>query len=154
MRPDVVGRGEVERARARLAHQPREERVDLLRGHRAGAEDQRVGLLPLVLLGVEVERLALDDGGALDRLPRGAEDTAEEDVDLRLDEPGRSLGGDRVVGGAVLDVELERPAEQAALGVDVAHDHPRDVGVREPDERERAGLVRDESQPDGVLRRG
>ncbi len=81
VRPDVVGRRQVERLRPGLAHQPRDERVDLLRRHRAGAEDERIGLLPLVLLGVDVERLALDDGRALDRLPRGAVDAAEDDVD-------------------------------------------------------------------------
>jgi hypothetical protein len=41
-------------------------------------------------------------------------------------------------------------AEQAALGVDVVDDHPGDVGVGEPHERERAGLVRDDSHLDGL----
>ena len=91
VRPDVVGRGKVERPRAGLAHQPRDERVDLLRRHGAGAEDQRIGLLPLVLLGVDVEGLALDDRRALDRLPRRAVDAAEDDVDpVLLDELPRA----------------------------------------------------------------
>ena len=42
------------------------------------------------------------------------------------------------------------PPEQAAPGVDVADDHAGDVGVREPDERERARLVRDHSHLDGA----
>ena len=42
------------------------------------------------------------------------------------------------------------PPEQAALGVDVADDHPGDVGVGEPDERERAGLVGDDAHLDRV----
>ena len=82
VRPDVVGRRQVEGLRPRLPHQPRDERIDLLRGHRAGAEDERIGLLPLVLLRVDVERLALDHGRALDGLPRGAVDAAEDDVDV------------------------------------------------------------------------
>ena len=52
---------------------------------------------------------------------------------------------------AVLEMQLEVPAEQAALGVDVADDHPGDVGVGEPDERERARLVRDDPHLDGVI---
>ena len=64
------------------------------------------------------------------------------------------LGRDGVVGRAVLEVQLEVPAEQAALGVDVADDHPGDVGVREPDERERARLVGDDSHLDGIAAGG
>src|SRR4029077_4061430 len=75
------------------------------------------------------------------------------DVDpILLDELPRSRRGDSVVGGAVLELELERPPQQATLGVDVADDHPGDVGVREPDDRERAGLVGDHSHPDRVAR--
>ena len=108
VRPDVVGGGEVEGPRPGLTHQPRDERVDLLRGHRPGAEDQRVGLLPLVLLGVDVERLALHHDRPLDRLPGGAVDAAEDDVDLvLLDELPGDLGRDLVVRGAVFEVQLE-----------------------------------------------
>ena len=56
--------------------------------------------------------------------------------------------GDGVVGGAVLDVELELAAEQAALGVDVADHHPDDVCVGHTGRLERAGLVGDHSHPD------
>ena len=151
VRPDVVGAGKVERLRAGLAHQPRDERIDLLRRHRAGAEDQRVGLLPLVLLGVDVEGLAFDDRRALDRLARRAVDAAEDDIDpVLLDELPRRCRGQLVVRPAVLDDQLDVPAEQPALGVDVADDHPGDVGVRGSDEREGAGLVRDDSDLDGV----
>ena len=135
VRPDVVGGGQIEGLRPGLSHQPRDERVDLLRRHRAGAEDQRVGLLPLVLLGVDVERLALDDGRPLDGLPRGAVDPAEDDVDaVLLDQLPRGGRGHGVVRAAVLDMELEVPAEEAAPGVDVADDHPGHVGVGDPDE--------------------
>ena len=54
----------------------------------------------------------------------------------------------RVVGRAVLEDRVELAAQQAALGVDVADDHPGDVGVGEPDERQGAGLVRDDSDLD------
>ena len=40
------------------------------------------------------------------------------------------------------------PAQQAALGVDVADHHPDDVRVRHPGRRQRAGLVGDHSHPD------
>ena len=112
-------------------------RIDLLRRHRAGAEDERVALLALVLLRVDVERLALHDGRTLDGLPRGAEDATEDDVDLIvLDELGRHRARDGVVGRAVLEMQLQLPPQQPALGVDVADDHPGDVGVGEPHERE------------------
>jgi hypothetical protein len=150
-RPDVVGGRQIEGPRPRLSHQPRDERVDLLGGHRAGAEDERVGLLPLVLLGVDVERLALDHGRLLDGLPRGAVDAAEDDVDLiALDELLRLGGRDRVVGRAVLEMQLDVAPQQAALRIDVADDHPGHVGVREPDERQRAALVGDDSHLDGI----
>ena len=57
---------------------------------------------------------------------------------------------DGVVGRAVLEIQLEVPPEQPALGVDVADDHPGDVGVGEPHERERARLVGDDSHLDGI----
>ena len=147
--PHVVGRGQVERACTGPLHQPRHQRVHLLRRNRPGAEDQRIRFLPLVLLGVDVERLTLGHRRPLDRLPGGAEDTAQDDVDPVLVDQLLRLGrGNRVVGGAVLDVELERPAEQAALGVDVAEDHPDDVCVRQPGRLQRPGLVGDHSHPD------
>ena len=40
----------------------RAERVDLLGGNRARAEDERIALLALVLLGVDVEGPPLYDG--------------------------------------------------------------------------------------------
>ena len=68
------------------------------------------------------------------------------------DELRRLLGRDGVVGGAVLEEQLERAAEQAALRVDVVDDHAGDVGVGDADERERAGLVRDHAHLDGCSR--
>ena len=111
VRPDVVGRRQVERLRPRALHQPGDQRLDLLRRHRAGAEDERVALLPLVLLGVDVERLALHDGGTLDGLPRGAVDAAEDHVDVVLLDELRGLGLGHAVGGrAVLEVAGRRDA--------------------------------------------
>src|SRR5581483_8218573 len=98
--------------------------------------------------------LGLGDDRALDRLPRGAVDAAEDDVDvILLDELPRDLGRDLVVGGAVFEAELERTAEQPALRVDVADDHPGDVGVSEPHDRERARLVGNDSHLDGIAGR-
>ena len=148
-RPDVVGGGQVEGPRPGLAHQPRDERVDLLRRHRAGAEDERIALLPLVLLGVDVERSAVDDRGLLDGLARAAVDAAQDHVDPVVLDELLGLGRrNRVVGRAVLDMQLELTPEQAAFGVDVADDHPRDVRVGQPHERERACLVGDEPDLD------
>jgi hypothetical protein len=53
-----------------LLHQPRNERINLLRRHRPGAEDQRIAFLTLILLRVDVKRPAFDHGGAFDGLPR------------------------------------------------------------------------------------
>ena len=103
-----------------MPHQPREEWFDLLRGHRAGAEDQRVALLPLVLLGVDVERVALLHRRAFDGLAGRAVDAAEHDVDpILFDELGGRGFGRLVLGRAVLDEQLDRAAEQSARGVDV-----------------------------------
>jgi hypothetical protein len=107
-------------------------------------------LLPLVLLGVDVERAALHDGRGLDRLPRRAEDAAENDVDLiLLDQLPGHRGRHGVVGRAVLEMELERPAEQPALRVDVADDHADDVRIGLPDDRQRACLIGDDADLDG-----
>ena len=130
VRPDVVGRRQVELLRARLLHQPGNERIHLLRRHRAGAEDERVAFLPLVLLRVDVERLALHDGRALDGLPRGAVDAAEDHIDAILLDELRRLGCRHgIVGRAVLEAQIDVPPQQAALGVDVADDHPGHVGI-------------------------
>jgi hypothetical protein len=48
-----------------VLHDPRDERFDLLCGNGAGAEKERVVLLPLVLLGVDVERPASTTVGLL-----------------------------------------------------------------------------------------
>src|SRR3954470_4818979 len=155
VRPDVVGGRQIELPRAGLAHHPRDEGVDLLRRHRAGAEDERIGLLPLVLLGIDVQRPALHDRRSLDGLPRRAVDATEDDVDVVfLDELRRTGGSDVVVGRAVLEVQLHLPAQEPAPGVDVADDHPRDVGVRDADERQRSGLICDEAHLDGVAGHG
>src|SRR5579863_102136 len=112
MRPDVVRRGKVEPLRPGLPHQPWNEGVDLLCGPWARAEDQRIGLTAFVLLGIDVERPALDDGRFLDGLPGGAEDAADDYVDLiALDQLAGDRGRDGVVGRSVLDDELQRLPE-------------------------------------------
>ena len=151
VRPDVVGRRHVEASCAPVSlHQPREERLDLLRRHRAGAEDQRVALLALVLLGVDVERLALVDGRALDRLPGRAVDAAEDDVDVDPAPRACAALAAATLSSVALSstIQLDRPAEQAARGVDVVDHHLGDVGVGDAHERERAGLVGDQAHPD------
>jgi hypothetical protein len=151
MRPDVVGRGQVERPCSDLLHHPRDQRLDLLCRNGAGAEQERVVFLPLVLLGVDVERLAVHHRRLLDGLPGRAEDAAQEDVDMViLDELG---GGGRrllVVGRAVLDDQLDVAAEQAAGRVEFVHDQCRDVGLAGAHDAEGAGLVGDHADLDCV----
>ena len=154
VRPDVVGRRHVEAARPRLPHQPREERIDLLRRHRARAEDQRVALLPLVLLRVDVELPGAVHDRSLDGLSGRAVDAPDDDIDLALDEPGRGSFRHGVIGCAVLDEQLDRPAEQATARVDVVDHHLGEVDVGDTHERERAGLVGDETEPGRAIDRG
>jgi hypothetical protein len=152
--PDVVRRRQVELPRVRLLHQPGDERFDLLRRHRAGAEDERVALLPLVLLRVDVERLALHDGGALDRLPRGAVDAAEDHIDPVLPDELGGLGGrDTVRRGTVLEDQIEPSPQQPALGVDLVDHHPGHVRIGDADERQGPRLVSDHAHLDGLARR-
>ena len=152
VRPDVVGRRHVEPLRPGLLHQPGEEGLDLLRRHRPGAEDQRVTLLALVLLRVDVERLGLVDHRSLDGLSRGAVDAAHDDVDGRpLDELRRGGFRHAVVGGAVLDEQLDGTTEEAAACVDVIDHHLGDVDVGDSHERQGAGLIGDEPTRAGRL---
>jgi hypothetical protein len=58
VRPDVVHRRQIEFLRSRLVHQPQNHRLQLLRRHRAGTEDERVGFIALELLRVDVHRSA------------------------------------------------------------------------------------------------
>src|SRR5262249_19239325 len=57
-------------------------------------------------------------------------------------------------GGAVFEVEINLPPQQAAPRVDVVDDHLRDVGIGDADERQRAGLVRDHAYLDGLFPHG
>ena len=151
VRPDVIGRRQVEALRAGRLHQPRDERIELLCRHRTGAEDERIRFLAFVLLRVDVKRPALHHRRLLDGLARGTVDAAEDDVDsVLLDQLGRRSRRCSVVGGSVLEVQLQLPPQQPALGVDVVDDHPRDVGVGQADERERTGLLRNDSHFDGI----
>ena len=67
-----------------------------------------IALLTLVLLGVEVELSCFVDHGHLDGLPGRAVDAAHDNVDVCLDEPGGRGSRHVVIGGAVLDEQLDR----------------------------------------------
>ena len=133
-----------------MLHQPRNERIDLLGGHRAGAEDQRIAFLAFVLLGVDVEPPALHDGGAFDGLPRGAVDATEDHLHLVLRHKLGRLGFRDGVGRcAVLEIELDLPPQQAAVGVDLVNHHPCHVGVGAAHERKCSRFFRDHADFDG-----
>src|SRR6266851_3814817 len=88
------------------------------------------------LLGQTVE-LYLEDSETTDSAAAAAATKLVEhdDVDVVVfDELGRGGGGSAVGGLAVLEVELDGLAEQAALRVDVVDDHGGDVGVRDTHE--------------------
>src|SRR5207245_1017209 len=101
--PDVVSRWQIEGLRPRLLHQPGNQRLNLLCRYWAGTEEERVALLSLVLLRVDVKRLALHYNRTLDGLPRGAVDPTEDHIDMiLLDELGGFGFGYRVGGRTVL----------------------------------------------------
>ncbi len=140
---------EIERLRARLLHQPRNERLNLLRRHRPGAEDERIGFLPFVLLRVDVERLRLLHDGPLDRLPRRTVDAAQDDVHAIVAHEFLGLRArDAVVGLAVFENQLQRSAKQPARRVDVLHDHPGRVRAGDAQRSQRPRLVHDDADFD------
>ena len=118
VRPNVVRGRQIELLRPGLLHQPRNRRLELLRGHRAGAEDERIAFLPLVLLRVDVESPPLLDGRALDRLPGGAVDATEDHVHVvLLYELGGPGPGHTVGRRTVLEAQLEPPPQQAPVAL-------------------------------------
>ena len=141
MRPDIVGARQREPLAAVL-DQPGNELIALLRRGRSGAEQVRRALLALVELRIDVERLAACHDRIFDRVAHRGGDAAEHHVDLvALDQLADIADGDRFVGGGVLDKELERPAEQAAGGVDLLDDHLGDIGVGVAGIGDRSGQV-------------
>jgi hypothetical protein len=111
-----------------------------------------MAFLPLVLLGVDVELLAFLDGRALDCLPSGAVDAAEEHVDVvLLDEFGSLDLGHAVGRRAVLEAQFNLPAQQTTLGIDVVDDHAGHIGVGDTHDRQRTRLVRHDTDLDGRL---
>ena len=139
-RPDVFGRRQVNLFRARFLHDPGDERGQLLRGGGAGAEEERIPVLALVLLRIDVERPSFDDGRSLDRLPGGAEDAADHEIDLFTAHELAGLVRRYAVGGfAVFDDQLHGPPEKASARIDVLYDHSRHIGVGLPHEGQGAG---------------
>ena len=155
-RIDVVGaqQHEARGAAAVLAHQVLDRRDRLLVGRGAGVEDVLRALLALVLHRVEQQAVELlehrQHGLARDRGP-----AAEHHVDLlALDQLARLLGEQRPVGGRIDDHRLDRPAEQAALLVEVVDQHQHDVLQRRLADRHRAGQGMQDADLDRrVLRR-
>ena len=98
VRPNIVSRRQVEALRSRLLHEPGNERLNLLRRHRAGTEDERVTFLSLVLLWVDVELLAICYSRTLDGLPGRAIDAPEDHVYMILLDELRSFGFRDAIG--------------------------------------------------------
>ena len=102
------------------------------------------------MLGIDVELPALDDGRALDGLPRGAVDAAEDHVDIVvLDELGRLGFRDAVDRCAVLEVQIELRPSRPPLALMSSITILATLALAMPIERERAGLVRDDADLDG-----
>ena len=148
--PDIVSRRQVEFLRPRLLHQPGNERLDLLRWHRAGTEDERVAFLSLVLLRVDVKLLALHDSRTLDSLPRGAVNATEDHIDLiLLDELGSFGLRNTICSCTVLKVQIDLSPQQATVCIDVINHHLGHVRIGDAHERECTRLVRDYAHLDG-----
>jgi hypothetical protein len=131
-------------------HQPGYERIDLLRGHRAGTEDERVRFLSLVLLWVDVKLLALYYSRTLDSLPGGALNATEDHVDLILLDELSSFGFRHTVCSCtVLKVQIYLSPQQATLCIDVINHHFGHVSIGDTTERECTRLIRDYSHLDG-----
>ncbi len=150
VRPDVVGRRAVDLLCPRFLHQPRNHGVDLLRWHRARAEDQRVTFLSLVLLRVDVELPALHYGRALDSLPRRAVNATEDHVDLILLHELPGFGFRNTIRRCtILEVQIYLPPQQATLRIDVIDHHFRHVRVGDTQKREWTRYVGDYAYLDG-----
>ena len=146
----VVRRGQGEPLPAVL-DEPRDEVIALLGGGRAGAIDERRALLAFVELGIDVERLAPRDDDVLDGVAHRAGDAAEHHVHVvALDQLAHVVHRHRLVRRRVLDEELERAPQDAALGIDVGDHHLRDVGVGIAGEADGPGQVRGDPDLDGV----
>src|SRR5207248_10160646 len=113
------------------------------------AEDQRVTLLSLVLLRIDVELLALHHSRTLDRLPHRAVDATDDHIDVILLNELRCLDlPDAICGFAVLEVQLDLSAQQTTRGIDVVDHHPRHVRVGDTHERKGTRLVCDHADLD------
>ena len=93
----------------------------------AGIDHVALALLSFVLDGVEQEVVEFLEHRQ-HRLARDRGPAAEADRDLVLgDQLARLFGEQRPVGGGIDDDRLERPAENAALGVLLGDQHQHDV---------------------------
>ena len=147
----VVGRQDVGALAAKLVHHVVEERLELLRRHHARGDVAAVADTPLIERVVEEQSLeAVDDGAH--HLARGAGDAAVHHHALVLDQRlGDVLRVVLTVGLGVVEHQLQRPAQQAAGGVDLVHRHRRRLNLLQAVDVEDAGAVEDVADLDRVL---
>ena len=115
---EVVVRGDGVHLLAVLLHHPGNQRGELLLGHGARDEDVGVAHTPFVLVVVPIELCeAIHDRP--DGFARGGRECAEHDVRLvLLDQTPRHFLESRVVRLRVVVNQPDRPAQNAAGGVD------------------------------------
>ena len=148
----VVIRGQdVGALAAELVHHVVEQRLQLLRRYHPSRHVAAVADAPFIERVVEEQPLeAVHDGAHY--LARGAGDAAVHHRALVLDQClGDVLGVVLAVGLGIVEHELQRPAQQAAGGVDLVHSHRRRLNLLQAVDVEDAGAVEDVADLDRVL---
>ena len=146
----VVGGDDVDLL-AVLLHHPRDERRELLLGQPARADHVAVADAAFVLVGVEVEHVAVVDDRA-DGLARGAGGAGEQHVDLvPVEQPAGEFLEVRVVELRIVGDQLELPPGDAAGLVDLLDGELRAAHLRQGEERDLAGLVFEQADLDRRL---
>ena len=128
MRPRVIRSAEEERLRLLVLHQPWDEGLDLLVGHRANVEEVPVADPALVVRGVDEDRLRGIGGGERDSPAFGARKRADDQIDLVVvDQLLRLLNRGVGIRGGVFEEKLDLRADHSAMSIHVVDRHLRIV---------------------------